>query len=104
MNLQITGLKVDMGEGSRGGKVVGHTSSGKPVYATFKHPAQAPHDEIEPKHHLKAADYHKNEAQKSEEKASAFLRRDPRAGKHFGDQSWHKNQESQHRAAAEKKK
>lgn len=34
MNLKITGLKVDVGgEGSRGGKIVGHTSGGKPIYA-----------------------------------------------------------------------
>lgn len=33
MNLKITGLKVDAtGEGSRGGHIIGHTSSGKPIY------------------------------------------------------------------------
>ena len=34
MNLQISGLKVDAGTGagSRGGVVIGHTSSGKPIY------------------------------------------------------------------------
>lgn len=34
MNLQITGLKVDAGsgEGTRGGKIIGHTGSGKPIY------------------------------------------------------------------------
>lgn len=38
MNLQITGLKVDAdGEGSRGGKIVGHTSSGKPIYMDYRH-------------------------------------------------------------------
>lgn len=40
MNLAITGLKVDAkGEGSRGGKIIGHTSSGKPIYASHGHPS-----------------------------------------------------------------
>jgi hypothetical protein len=29
------------GEGSRGGKVIGHTKSGKPIYDTFSHPEHA---------------------------------------------------------------
>ena len=48
MNLQITGLKVDGGgEGSRGGHVIGHTSSGKPIYSSNKGPAPSP------EHHAK---------------------------------------------------
>lgn len=39
MELAIEGLKVDAGgEGSRGGKIIGHTSSGKPIYASARHP------------------------------------------------------------------
>ena len=35
MELKINGLKVDAGgEGSKGGHVVSHTSSGKPIYAS----------------------------------------------------------------------
>ena len=40
MDLTITGLKVDgAGEGSRGGHIIGHTSSGKPIYSSNKGPA-----------------------------------------------------------------
>lgn len=41
MKLVIEGLKVDAGEGSRGGHVIGHTSSGKPIYQNHKHPSHA---------------------------------------------------------------
>ncbi len=38
MDLQITGLKVDAkGEGSRGGVVIGRTTSGKPIYNSHRH-------------------------------------------------------------------
>ncbi len=42
MELKLKNLKVDAGgEGSKGGKVVGHTSSGKPIYMNAKHPDHA---------------------------------------------------------------
>ena len=39
MNLKITGLQVDAGsgEGSRGGRVIGHDGKGNPIYASSKH-------------------------------------------------------------------
>ena len=47
MNLKITGLKVDAGsgEGSRGGRVIGHSSSGEPIYASKKGKDLAGNDE-----------------------------------------------------------
>ena len=49
-NLKITGLKIDAtGEGSRGGKIVGHTTSGKPIYASAKNKAHAGFEEHERK-------------------------------------------------------
>lgn len=54
MNLQIAGLKVDVGEGSRGGKVIGHTTSGKPIYLR-SHPS---HKTFTEKEHQEAADKH----------------------------------------------
>ncbi len=54
MNLSITGLKIDTGgEGSRGGKVIGHTSGGKPIYQNHNHPS---HKGFSPKDHDEAAE------------------------------------------------
>ena len=42
MNLKLTGLRVDIGAvgpGSRGGRVIGRTKSGKPIYASHSHPS-----------------------------------------------------------------
>jgi hypothetical protein len=43
------------GEGSRGGKVVGHTSSGKPIYESHSHPS---HTSFSAKEHVEAASLH----------------------------------------------
>ena len=62
MNLQISGLKVDAGgEGSRGGKIIGHTSSGKPIYASHNHPT---HKEFKSEDHYEAAKAHQKKAEK----------------------------------------
>ena len=57
MNLQITGLKVDAGAGpgSRGGKIIGHTKSGKPVYMNHNHPS---HKEFTATEHIQAKNVH----------------------------------------------
>jgi hypothetical protein len=36
---QLDNLLEKAGEGSKGGKIIGHTKSGKPIYDTFNHPA-----------------------------------------------------------------
>jgi hypothetical protein len=43
------------GEGSRGGKIIGHTSGGKPVYANARHPE---HKAFSKEDHLEAAHMH----------------------------------------------
>lgn len=43
------------GEGSKGGKVIGHTKSGKPIYDHFEHPG---HSTFTPKDHEHAAMMH----------------------------------------------
>jgi hypothetical protein len=43
------------GEGSRGGKVIGHTKSGKPIYANYNHPS---HKEFSKEDHKDAANIH----------------------------------------------
>ena len=55
MNLQISGLKVDAkGEGTRGGKIIGHTGNGIPIYAHGKHQAA----DFNTKDHAQAAAMH----------------------------------------------
>ena len=63
MNLQISGLKVDAGggPGSRGGKIIGHTKSGKPIYMSHKHPS---HGDFTKQEHSEAAKLHKSESKK----------------------------------------
>lgn len=62
MELKMAGLKVDGGgEGSKGGRVIGHTSSGKPVYAGHSNPA---HKEFTGAEHHSAAKVHEKERNK----------------------------------------
>ena len=53
----VTGLKVDVGTGagSRGGKVIGTTKSGKPIYEDHKHPS---HEKFHYFEHKQAAELH----------------------------------------------
>lgn len=56
MILHIVHLKVDAtGEGSRGGHVIGHTSSGKPIYMSHSHGG---HQGFDAKDHGQAANLH----------------------------------------------
>lgn len=57
MNLQISGLKVDAGggPGSRGGNVIGKTSTGKPIYASHGHVG---HKDFTSRKHEEAAKVH----------------------------------------------
>ena len=59
-NIQLTGVeeKVELikgGEGSKGGKIIGHTRSGKAIYAESRHES---HDEFNGKDHADAANLH----------------------------------------------
>lgn len=49
---------IEKSEGSRGGKVIGHTKSGKPVYANSKHPS---HKDFSEEDHENARHIHMNE-------------------------------------------
>lgn len=46
---------LEKAEGSRGGKVIGHTKSGKPIYDTFEHSG---HKDFSRKEHIEAAHKH----------------------------------------------
>jgi len=57
MDVKIMGgeVRIDTeGEGSRGGHVIGHTSSGKPVYSSH-HPS---HDDFSRNEHIEAMNIH----------------------------------------------
>lgn len=55
--IEIAGIEeiVKGGEGSRGGKIIGHTKSGKPIYDTFHHPG---HESFTIEDHKDAVDAH----------------------------------------------
>ena len=67
MNI-ITGLKVDAGTGagSRGGKVIGRTGSGIPIYAHGKHQAA----DFKVKDHAQAAAMHEMQRKYHKQKGS----------------------------------
>ncbi len=46
------------GEGSKGGKVIGHTSTGKPIYGHYPHTIQNPHKHFTSEEHKEAAKLH----------------------------------------------
>ncbi len=52
---QSMGATIRAGEGSRGGKIIGHTSGGKPIYMIHGH---ASHSEFSPSEHGEAAKAH----------------------------------------------
>lgn len=53
------------GEGSRGGKVIGHTKSGKPIYEEHNHPE---HKDFTVHEHLDAAEIHRKKSRESYDK------------------------------------
>jgi len=55
------------GEGSKGGKIIGHTRSGKPIYDTYGHSA---HRDFTAQDHKDASIVNKNEASKHPEESS----------------------------------
>lgn len=54
------------GEGSKGGKVIGHTKSGKPIYA-HKDANHEHYKNFTPSEHREAAEFHEKEFRKHEE-------------------------------------
>ena len=88
MDLKMTNLRVDAGgEGSRGGKIVGHTTSGKPIYAKHSHPS---HKEFTEKDH--------REAMATHDKLMVPPGMDPEEKKVF---AFHRKQRKAHFASAE---
>lgn len=91
MDLQITGLKVDAGEGSRGGNIIGHTKSGKPIYDLFKHPQ---HNAFTAQDHHEAAKINQ-EIKDKHTKAGSDQQNMEKAFKHGNAQTKH-NRRAEH--------
>ena len=69
-------MRNDAGEGSRGGKIVGHTSSGKPIYALGTSSGLAlQHNQFTPKDHEEAANIHLELKKKFEDQGDKHLAR-----------------------------
>lgn len=58
-----------MGEGSKGGKIIGHTKSGKPIYENHDHPE---HASFTSEDHRDAAYAHGDKADKEEKKENRY--------------------------------
>jgi hypothetical protein len=71
---------LEKAEGSRGGKIIGHTRSGKPIYDSFNHPK---HKDFNAHDHTDAADAQNNLVQKHREKNK------PKALAHFAESEKH---------------
>lgn len=70
---------IKSGEGSRGGKIIGHTSSGKPVYASkMEHIHAGAHQDYSAKDHKEAANMHTDEKMKQFHKIWQDLKGDKR--------------------------
>lgn len=70
---------IKSGEGSRGGKIIGHTSSGKPIYdSKMNHIYSGVHQEYSAKDHKEAAQAHTDEKMKNFHKIWQELKGDKR--------------------------
>jgi hypothetical protein len=76
------------GEGSRGGKVIGHTQSGKPIYENFEHPKHKNFTKIDHEDAL-LTHYSKREQESWNNK-----------GKKSEEHDFHQREEIKHKKAA----
>ena len=79
------------GEGSRGGKIIGHTSSGKPIYDQATHPAHAGFGYAE---HTEAAQAHDREEMHHKKVLNGMMKGVKKESKKMVD--YHHNQASFH--------
>jgi hypothetical protein len=67
-------------EGDRGGKIIGHTRSGKPIYDSFNHEG---HRDFSKQDHTDAESVHVGLANKLKKRASEWRHHWDEGGKHF---------------------
>ena len=99
MELKISGLKVDQGgPGSRGGRIIGHTRSGQPIYASHNHPS---HHDFTSDEHGDAARHNRREAQKFSDKAAGTVNEPGiESSQHRKTARHHEIQEGKHEKSA----
>lgn len=90
------------GEGSKGGKIIGHTKSGKPVYAGNKSDHQD-HKEWESQDHKDAEEYHYSESMSHGEAASKHRQGTSSYNNHRALSMHHRDVAEGHSALANKK-
>jgi hypothetical protein len=93
--------KGSKGEGSRGGKVIGHTKSGKPIYDHFDHKS---HKDFTKKDHNDAAKLHMKKFREALKDAKKEAKEELHGFDPYGrdDVSHHSSQEDLHSEAAGK--
>lgn len=86
------------GEGSRGGKVIGHTKSGKPVYEHRNPNYHSGFEDFTKQDHQDAAKHHKNHALFLEQKANTEYKKGnkDKAAELAGKMENHKNIANHH--------
>lgn len=67
-------LNKSVGEGSRGGHVIGHTRSGKPIYDTSRHES---HQQFQAQDHKDAMNHHYEIWSKTQEKINSIRQQNP---------------------------
>ena len=72
--LAATLFKAGTGEGAHGGHVIGHTKSGKPIYAASSHPE---HASFTPQEHTEAMNHHHEIWSKTQEKIGQIKQKRP---------------------------
>jgi hypothetical protein len=82
---EIRALERKLAEtGPRGGKIIGKTKSGKPIYDSHDHPAHAGYSKQD---HKDAADAHSQAGEHAAEGANSMV--GPDGGTHFDDDAVH---------------
>jgi hypothetical protein len=96
LRAEQVGEMMKAGEGSRGGKILGHTKSGKPIYS-HKYPKDKNYEHFTAQDHKDAFHAHESEQTKLEDKASNIVTDNAdskaagkAAGKHEDIASYHK--------------
>ncbi len=88
------------GEGSKGGKIIGHTTSGKPIY---DHASHSSHKKFTAKEHKEAAKEHRKLSNKYSDQADKEENSEDVAALH-DDMNYHEREYEKHTTSAENKR
>jgi hypothetical protein len=93
LDLLKSGFEIDIekAEGSRGGRIIGHTKSGKPIYHSSTTPSEA-YGNFTKQDHLEAAAAHKERISIQYGGSKANLKEDPYVKHHTSESKWHEGE------------